>query len=838
MRTVERPADVDPDLQADAPGPAPPAARRPLPAVFRNWPVAGLLLALALIFMAPGLPPGRVAAPLDQLLIYPPWQTHYPDLQPYFRLGDVVCDQLPWRAWMQQELAAGRFPLWAPGPLGGLPLFANIQPGVLYPLHLLWVLLPVGAGLGLIMALKLWLAGLGMWGFLRALGLHPAAALLSSLGLMFSAWMVSWLPWQLTSVYLQLPWLAWAVYAWCRGGGRGWLVGLAGLTAFTIYAGHPEVLLMVGLTVGVWTLGLIAGSPPRQWGRQAGGLALAVSVGLALGAIQILPFLEALEQSHTALVRQPNRYGGAPSFLPPQHLFDLILPRYSSYPAEGVLGPTHSFIESNGYVGLVALAGLGLIVLAAVQRRLAWRRAGPWLAIGGLALLITYDKGMGGAIRSLPGLSESLNIRWVAVVAFTLLVVSAFGWDWLARRPLDPPVRRGRLRPAFGGAGLVLLIEGGLVLAIHAAGLIPQPVLQPINEVLREINDDYRRYWAVWAGGVALVVVGATALWAAGGRAHRLAPGLLGLVLIIDLWRLLLPVNGTAPADQYFPQTSFIRQLAVVPATERILPVGDVLPANSGLVYGFRDWRAQDALIPERAYQAQALIDPDMHKDRWAEYNGFIRSARLPVASLLGMRYFIFLVGPDVNYPVPPTPDQPAFKRLAYTEGLGLWEAEGVPGFTYLTDNVDPVPDGPAAASWLQQQTWADVRAYPAVVEAPPETIAAIQRDRAGASPGGTAVEVYTPGHIRIQATASRPALLVVAESNYPGWQATLDGRPAPILRTNYLSQGVIVPAGIHTVELRYQPDSFTFGAAISGLGLLGLLALSLWARRGMRDEE
>ena len=82
-------------------------------------------------------------------------------------------------------------PLWASSPVGGQPLFASMQPGVLYPLDLLWVLMPVGAGLAVIMALKLWLAGLGMWFFLRALGFHPAASLMSAVGFMFSAWLGS-----------------------------------------------------------------------------------------------------------------------------------------------------------------------------------------------------------------------------------------------------------------------------------------------------------------------------------------------------------------------------------------------------------------------------------------------------------------------------------------------------------------------------------------------------------------------------------------------------------------------------------------------------------------------
>jgi uncharacterized membrane protein YfhO len=93
----------------------------------------------------------------------------------------------------------------------------------------------------------------------------------------------------------------------------------------------------------------------------------------------------------------------------------------------------------------------------------------------------------------------------------------------------------------------------------------------------------------------------------------------------------------------------------------------------------------------------------------------------------------------------------------------------------------------------------------------------------------------YTPGHIVLDVDANRTALLVVAESFYPGWDATLDGRPIPILRTNYLSQGIIVPEGKHTIEMKYEPASFNIGASLSGVGLVGLLALGIWARRRRR---
>ncbi|MCC6957387.1 MAG: YfhO family protein, partial [Anaerolineales bacterium] len=63
----------------------------------------------------------------------------------------------------------------------------------------------------------------------------------------------------------------------------------------------------------------------------------------------------------------------------------------------------------------------------------------------------------------------------------------------------------------------------------------------------------------------------------------------------------------------------------------------------------------------------------------------------------------------------------------------------------------------------------------------------------------------------------------------YPGWTARLDGAPAPLARANYLFQAVPVPAGQHTLELRYRPLSFYGGAALSLAGLA--LLWVVWKR-------
>ena len=69
---------------------------------------------------------------------------------------------------------------------------------------------------------------------------------------------------------------------------------------------------------------------------------------------------------------------------------------------------------------------------------------------------------------------------------------------------------------------------------------------------------------------------------------------------------------------------------------------------------------------------------------------------------------------------------------------------------------------------------------------------------------------------MRIHTQADQPGWIVIADTWYPGWQAWVDGRRAPVLRADYLFRGVPVDAGEHELRLVYQPVSFWLGAAIT----------------------
>ncbi len=86
---------------------------------------------------------------------------------------------------------------------------------------------------------------------------------------------------------------------------------------------------------------------------------------------------------------------------------------------------------------------------------------------------------------------------------------------------------------------------------------------------------------------------------------------------------------------------------------------------------------------------------------------------------------------------------------------------------------------------------------------------------------------------LRIEIDAAGSALLVVEDSYFPGWQARVDGRVAPILLANAIGRAVAVSAGRHRVDMRYDPASFRWGVRIA-LGALALLVIGLarWPRR------
>jgi hypothetical protein len=85
-----------------------------------------------------------------------------------------------------------------------------------------------------------------------------------------------------------------------------------------------------------------------------------------------------------------------------------------------------------------------------------------------------------------------------------------------------------------------------------------------------------------------------------------------------------------------------------------------------------------------------------------------------------------------------------------------------------------------------------------------------------------------TGASLEIRTSGSQPAFLVLADSYYPGWRATVNGQAAHIYRTNYIQRGIPIPPGATSVRFEFHPAQFYAGGAISGCVLAGMVCVSI----------
>ena len=79
---------------------------------------------------------------------------------------------------------------------------------------------------------------------------------------------------------------------------------------------------------------------------------------------------------------------------------------------------------------------------------------------------------------------------------------------------------------------------------------------------------------------------------------------------------------------------------------------------------------------------------------------------------------------------------------------------------------------------------------------------------------------------MELEATLAAQGFLVLSDSYFPGWQATVDEQPVPIFATNHLFRGVLVPPGRHRIRFVYHPTTIYWGAVGSVTGLFILVML------------
>lgn len=728
---------------------------------------------------------------------------------------DHLMVYLPRDASFRAAISEGSIPLWDALFLGGQPFAANPGRQVFYPPHYLVLLGDLATGYGLFVLFHVVVAALGMFALVRFAGGSNAAAALGSVSLALCGPFLSSIHLLPTLCAVSwMPWIARFAEGFLRTRRPLEFLGASVALALLALGGDPVQAPLSGALLLGWSLARQsrgeAGAVARGAGRDALSIAAIGAVALLLASVQLWPAIDFA--GDTVRAERMTFEMVSHWSLPPARALEFFFPAVFETLAPGTL------YKSTGGAALLVSVNLGFVTCILLLGALGSRMKGAgWVAativiLGVLAigshtplLRLLYDSG-------LPSLRYPEKLILPAVVIAVAWVALAFD----------------RLRG--GDRAMLRWVTGaGVVLAVAALGFLL--VRDPVASTAA--RDAARAYWLKMAvlsgiavallafagrsrGTVAAVLVVAFAgLADLGMNARRWTPavpaGLLepplvtqtldgdkGLYRILNDAALQLMDYGDPNGDAWFK------------AIDLLLHRNAMFPMANG-IWGYAsvlEWDTEHtALVPTTSFQSAMYQVRESGQTRWlpmfasmanARYSTAFRpiqSARLDArADALSIRPVDFIrVG-----------DSP---RYAFATSLRR--------LTGRDDFVDALKRG----DWATGAAWVEIEPF----EPAP----------------GEVVEVDEQRHdIRLRVRSEGRGYLNVAITPHRYWSATIDGANAPLHVTNLGFQGLEVPAGEHTIELRYRNPVIAPAIGVSVATLIALVAatFALEARRRSRE--
>ncbi len=824
----------------------------------------------------------------------------------------------PYRHYTAQMVCAGRLPLWNPYLFMGVPMFANPQAAVLYPLNLLLCWLDGPHLVTWSIVLHVAMAASFTYLYTRgSLHLSPPAALLAASAFAFGGFLSG-----MIEHINQLNVLAWfPLLLWFWDQRARWrrhaAIGAGTVIALGLLAGHSQstYICLFGLTVYALAVNFIQTSSNiakrlTALGYVALDLTLSGAIGLGLAAVQLLP---TWELTHSSIRSGGLSYREAIAFsLKP--LPRLL--RYTLFPPLGAnLGDQFGgdfFTEFVAYIGMVPLVvligWLGSWIARHAGKRPCTRPPNrssiALLLLTGLGLFLAfggYNPLYWVLYKLVPGFGLfRVPARWLFLYAFGAAVLSGIGLDHLTTGTSKP----GRTFQRFLPPVALLLTWIELFIAAQAfplahptapeafsslrtapAHIIAAQNLEALPGRVLSISDimfdpgDQHEIEQIFADQLEPRAV--YDLIVSSKRKEILAPnlplawhvytvdgydgGVLPLQRYVELQKLFLPPERRAPdgrlrenlerippsrllsllgvhyvltdkvndvwIDNVFYDLAFEAVLSQVKPEIDTTDLPDFQATALGIVAYVEGTMNQDTPIAEirlettdgehivPLYHHQVGQNADTRHAtivQWSKPQTIRRLRVIALASTLHIQGLTLIDRRDgSNIPVILSTD--GRYRLVHSGDVKIYE----------------VSDALPRAFVVGQATWAETDEQALAILADPTFDPAQQVVLSGIKKGPltsgqvraqVSVQHNAPEQVRLQVTSDAPGYLVLSDTDYPGWHATVDGQTVEIMRANLLFRAVHLDAGTHTVEFTYQPTTLHAGMLISLVSMVILL--------------
>ncbi len=697
-----------------------------------------------------------------------PAPTWFRSNQLHGRISDAVMLLPAHHRVYSNGLKEGELRLWNPSFFCGTPVYANPMVHPFYPPHLvLHTLFPARTAYALSLMLHFFFSGVCMFVALRTLGRGRAASAAGGAAWMLFGYNAIWFS-SSTLVGISI-WAPLALKWIVEGLERRDLsrsVPAAMAMGMMILGSHPQHALHFFLFFLAWILAAgVRNREDRTRTARFGALFAGLSVGLGLAAVatRLETIVHGFRKSGTdlsGLYRDPASLLG--------HLPGIVLGKvhFPTPPAE---------FEFTIYAGMAVTA---LAVLGAVR---GFREPGIRFAsiFGASALLVAFVRPAALLVQAIPFLGLSPPSRWVLVAGFCLVVLCARGLD--TKTTWKFPALLGGLAAAFflvclAGEKLFSLSNGAALDTLIGFGLAAAAALASFAA--------RRAAPALWTGAIL----------------YELLPFFLHFNFHVDPAVLDNPPPPVVRArERGGGRGTGVLGSASVNREGRL--TGDTIGGNSVLtLYGVDNPAGFEAIVPKPymkyAVAAGAVTESTGRIIVFTRFDS-------PLLNTAGLRHVFAPTG----LPLP-----------------GRYRPVGIWGRVVLFENTAALPRarivGDAVNVFSSDEALrllASPRHDPrraAILEAPVPL---------GSDPLESNVDwtLESSDRLRLKVSCSRDALLVLADTDYPGWEANVDGRPEPILRADGAFRAVRVPQGKRTVEFVFRPASARFGLIASLLSLL-----------------
>jgi hypothetical protein len=722
--------------------------------------------------------------------------------------SDFLLQFYPWKKFVYDHVwSHGSIPFWNPYLFSGTPFITNIQASLFYPLGFFYYLLPPQQAYVYSTLLHCVLGCLFMYRFMRDMGTSLPASCFSAVVFTFNGYFMAHVYAGHLSFVQNYIWIP-LVFLFLRRfvDKRSMVDALAAglVLGVQILGGFPQIAFYTLLGSLAYVSPFLVMEARRR--SQAGvlelgaGFGIAVFIGFALAAVQVLPTLEFTGVSTRAA--GVSYFFATLDSLHPKELLAFLIPEIFGNPTKETYwvstGAWH-FWETCGYVGVLPLF---LLFVKEDRGEFALHRVFfTLLILVSLFLALGKYNPLYPLIYKLPGFSSfRIPAQIIFLCVFSAALLSGVGFD----RILLGEWRFNKGLWVFVCLGCVLIFL--LLLAVwffpyNAFFFLFRNFAEgPVSHV--DMPTLYH-HTLLSLTKAFLLLVCCTVLMALhkGKRVgNRIFIVLAFFVLAADLYPFC---KGFVKAHDYrFSQEKeqIIKQFSKNSAQGRVATLGHKFRANDGMTGRFPSILGYDPLILRRyAHYLQASQGTELN-DHLVNLED-IDLGHPKLLKNLNLRQ-VFLDGEITLFP-----NDIPYANVVY-DAIVMGEEDILP---------------------FMQGAHFDPRTTVVLEQAGSTRL--ISHTTAASSAPVCAVLHYESDKVLLRASTQKAGYLVLSEVDYPGWQAIVDGKEVPIRRGNFLFRVIPLDAGEHEVELQFVSWPFRVGGVISLVTLLVVLG-GLWLRR------